>query len=75
MYFSPTCVFKIKLIKFWKCILFPVYKKKKKKKKKKKRKELQFDTGEQRHLNEQLLKSSQGSTVPYIVVLANLSYP
>jgi len=31
--------------------------------------ELQFDTGEQRHLSEQLLKSSQGSTVPYIVGL------
>jgi hypothetical protein len=32
--------------------------------------ELQFDTGEQRHFSEQLLKSSQGSTVPYIVGLA-----
>ena len=31
---------------------------------------LQFDTGEQRHLSEQLLKSSQGSTVLYIVGLA-----
>ena len=30
----------------------------------------QFDTEEQRHLSEQLLKSSQGSTVPYIVGLA-----
>jgi len=32
--------------------------------------ELQFDTGEQRHLHEKLLNSSQGSTVPYIVGLA-----
>jgi len=32
--------------------------------------ELQFDTGEQRHLSEQLLKSSQRSTVPYIVGLS-----
>jgi len=32
--------------------------------------ELQFDKGEKRHWSEQLLKSSQGSTVPYIVGLA-----
>ena len=32
--------------------------------------ELQFDTGELRHLSEQFLKSSQGSAVPYIVGLA-----
>jgi len=32
--------------------------------------ELQFDNGERRHLSKQLLKSSQGSTVQYIVGLA-----
>ena len=30
---------------------------------------LQFDTGELRHLSEQLLKSSQGSIIPCIVGL------
>jgi len=34
--------------------------------------ELQFDTGEQRHLSEQLLKSSKGCTVPFIVGLRNI---
>ena len=32
--------------------------------------ELQFDPGEQGHISEQLLKSSQESAVPYIVELA-----
>jgi hypothetical protein len=32
--------------------------------------QLQFDTRKRWHLNEKLLKSSQGSTVPYIVGLA-----
>jgi len=32
--------------------------------------ELQFDTGEKRHLREKLLNSSRGSTVLYIVGLA-----
>jgi hypothetical protein len=32
--------------------------------------ELQFNTRERRHLSEQLLNSSQGSIVPYIVGLS-----